>query len=264
MSLNYSLKQRTPQWVSAHRSNVFRFGIPTVSAFGGYDSGGFLGLVLTSSYSIATPQVGDRLYIYTGDYSGFHTITEVVSGIQFVTSTEYTTAYVWNSDLVGYVYLPTVQIYRGYEVGEITLPLYPTGSLDLSTIQPRELVAEFSPEVGSDGFIEFDLQGYLKTCLYTPYKVGYNQSEENLIYDRSTDVQYIPMNYSKVDLIIENTLECSLYLANSAIETNDLNRYYVDTEQPLQPLQSVAEFTGKDINDKYYIKSTRQIKTYGN
>jgi hypothetical protein len=242
---------------------VFRFGIPTVTAFGGYDASGYLGLVLTSSYSIATPQVGDRLYIYSGAYSGFHTITEVISGIQFVTSTEYTTAYVWNSNLVGFVYLPTVKVYRGYSVGEIVLTLYPTGTIDLSTIQPRELVAEFSPEVGSDGFIEFDLHGYLKTCLYTPYKVGYNQNETDLIYDRSATIQYVPMNYSKVDLVIENGLECSLYLANAGIETNDLNRYYVDTNQPMQPLQSVAEFTGKQINDTYFIQSTQIVK-HGN
>jgi hypothetical protein len=71
------------------------------------------------------------------------------------------------------------------------------------------------------------------------------------------------MNYSKVDLVIENGLECSLYLANSGIETNDLNRYYVDTNQPMQPLQSVAEFTGKQINDTYFIQSTQIVK-HGN
>lgn len=263
MSRNYKLKSGYQKWVSAHRSNVFKFGIPTVTAFGGYDALGYLGLVLTSSYSIATPQVGDRLYIYSGAYKGFHTVRQVISGIQFITETAWTVSPTWNSEKVGFCKLPTVKVAKGYRQGELILPLYPSGSIDLYDVQPYEIVAEFMPEVGSDGLIEFDLLGYLKSVLVAPYKIFYNQDEQNYVYAKSQSEAYIPMNYQKVELIIENGIECVLYVSNSSITTNELNRYYVDTDQPMQPLNKTEYFTGKILNSEYKIKLNNQILIYG-
>jgi len=113
-----------------------------VFLFGGYDSNGYLGLVLTQGFTIATPQVGDRLFIYSGDYYGFHTITEVVSSIQFITSTEWTVSPVWSSEEIGFCYLPTVKIYKGYRDNELTLPKYPSGSVELFELFPLSLVSE--------------------------------------------------------------------------------------------------------------------------
>lgn len=262
--MNYPIKSRPPKWVSAHRSNVFRTGIPTVAAFGGYDASGYLGLVLTSSYSISTPEVGDRLYIYSGAYSGFHVIREVVSGIQFVTETEWTVSPVWNSELVGFCKLPTVKIYKGYKEAEIILPLYPSGSVDLYDIMPYTLAAEFTPEVGVDGFIEFDLLGYLKSILVAPYKQGYNEDESDYNYAKSADEYYVPKNYQKARVVINGSLVAELFVSNSGIETSELNRLYVDTNQPMQPLQKAEYFSGKEYNFTYTITNNNQILTYGN
>jgi len=257
MSAYHPIKKRPYKWVSAHRNCVFRFGLPTVMAFGGYDASGYLGIVLTSSYGGAwAPIAGDRLYIYGGYYEGFVTITEVVSSIQYVTSSVWVDS-MFNED-VAFVTLPTISIYKGYSVGEIII-----AGQDLSEWQPRELVGEFKPEVGTDGFIEFDIYGYLKTVISVPV-FGYNNDEVNKIIELDADEDCIPMNYNKVDVLCDSNLECSLYVANTGLSMNELNRYYVNTSQPMQPLTTPIEFSSKSINTTDRIISQIQIRNYGN
>lgn len=255
MSRYHAIRQRPFTWVSAHRNCVFKFGLPTQMAFGGYDASGYLGIVMTSTWGGAgSPSVGDRLYIYGGTYEGFVTIREVVSSIQFVTESDWVGAMA--NEQIGFVTLPTISIYKGYEVGEITL-----GGQDLSEWQPYELVGQFKPEVGTDGMIEFDIYGYLKTVISVPV-YGYNQDEENKIIEKDADEDYIPLNYNKVDVFCDDNLEATLYVANTGLSMNELNRFFVDTGQAMQPLNIPIEFN-KTINTQDKITSLTQIR-YGN
>lgn len=249
MSRYHALRARPPKWVSAHRTNEFTFGLPTQMAFGGYDASGYLGIVMTSTWGSYVPVVGDRLFVYSGNYLGYHVIREVVSSIQFVTETTYTTA-MYNEN-VAYVTLPTISIYKGYSVGELILPLYPSGSLDLFTVQPRTLVAEFKPESGIDGLITFDVSGYLKSAMEVP--------TPNSGIPKSQSETYLIENYKKVELLCDGSIELIMWVANSARTTQELNRFFVDTQHPMQPLAKPELFTRK-LNILDYITQITQIR----
>lgn len=249
---NNPILQRPAKWISAHRNCVFRFGIPTQMAFGGYNASGYLGIVMTTSFGAAgTPAVGDRLYIYGGTYEGFVTVREVVSTIQFVTESTWVGS--MYNEQVGFVNKPTFSVYKGYRVGEVIL-----NGQDLSEWQPYELVGEFIPDVGTDGVMEFDIYEYLKAAMSAP-NYGYNQDEENKIVNKGDGEDYIPLNYNKIELVLGGGIVSLHYVANTGLTTNDLNRYYVDTNQPMQPLRIPIDFTGKD-NTQDKINGLTQIR----
>lgn len=248
MSANYSIIQRPPQWVSAHRECEFKYGIGGTLISSGYDDGdGYLKVNLSGVFPF-TPAVGDRVYIKSGTYTGYHVIRSIQSTTQYTFETLWTVD-ISSSTIIWQVKLPEFRIYKGYASGEIVLPLYPSGTKDLYTIQPRTLAATFRPEFGTDGYISFDISGYLKACLETPYKAGYNETEQSYQYAKSATVDYVPMQYAKVDIMLyENgsetgNLEMTLYVANSALSSEDLNRYHVDTGKPLSPLNMPPDFT---------------------
>lgn len=248
MSDNYKLMSRPANWVSAHRKNEFRYRLPQKTVVGAYNTGGYLSLILDSAFVLVygAPQVGDRIFLTTGGSYGdnkYHTIKEITSSIQYVLTTEWIDASIGIS-LIYFVRLPEIQLYKGYRSGELVLPLYPTGSLDLYTIMPWTLIGKFYPEAGIDGFITFDISGYLKTAIESPYKVGYNQDEINYHYPLSSSKSYVVKNYNKVALILYFNIEATLSVANSAITSDELNRCYVDTDQPMQPLQLPLKFNG--------------------
>lgn len=255
MSTNYVMKSRPPKWVSAHRKCEFRYRLPVSTISSGYDDGnGYLKLNLSGAFPFALA-VGDRVYIPAGtDYTGFHTIRTVHSSIQYTLETEYVSL-ISGSTTIYEVVLPTVTLYKGYTDNELILPLYPSGSLDLYDIQPQELLATFQPEAGSDGFIQFDISGYLKAALESPYKVAYNDIETDYIYAKSATQYYLPMNTAKIEMYIEGNKEITLIAHNSSLTSADLNRYFVDTVTGLQPLKQIAEFT-QGVNRYDSIKQT--------
>jgi hypothetical protein len=255
MSANYQLKSMPPKWVSAHRKCEFKYRLPVSTISSGYDDGnGYLKINLSGAFAYALA-VGDRVYIPAGtDYTGFHVIRTVHSTVQYTLETTYTTP-ISGSATIYEVVLPTVSLYKGYDDNELILPLYPSGSLDIYDIQPRELLAEFQPEAGADGFIQFDISGYLKAALESPYKVGYNETETDYIYAKSATQSYLPMNTAKIELIIEGNLERTLIAHNTSLAVGDLNRYYVDTVTGLQPLKQVPSFT-QGVNSYDSIKQT--------
>lgn len=250
MSRYHAIRRRPETWVSAHRKCEFSFSIPNRMAFGGYDSGGYLGILMTNTFGYKVPEVGDRLFVYDGTYYGMHTITTVVSSIEFVTSTVWLGA--MYNEQVGLVALPTMKLYKGYAVGELIVD-----GIDLSEWQPRTLIAEFKPECGTDGYITFDISGYLKTAIEIP-RYGFNSDEENKQIEIATNQTLIPTNYNKVELICDSNLEQVLYVANSAYTMEELTRYFVDTDRPLNKVN--LEFTGKSINTKDYITELTQVR----
>lgn len=258
MSLHYTMKRRPPEWVSAHRKCEFAYAIQGVLVLSAYDDGdGYLQVNLSSTLPFSSDAtVGTRVYINTGTYEGYHVIREVVSTTQYVFETLYTGG-VTGIVILLQVKLPTVSVYKGYASGELILPLYPSGTLDLYTIQPRTLAATFAPEFGLDGLITFDISGYLKAIMVTPYKVGYNVDETDYNYAKSATVDYVPLQYHKVDIMIEGNLECTLYVANTALDQQSFNRYFVYTGRPLYPLIKPPLFdigvNNYDIIDNYQI-----------
>lgn len=262
MSTHYQMKSRPAKWVSAHRKCEFKYAVSGTLIGSAYDDGnGYYKLNLFSAF-FQPLSVGDRVFISGSTYlNGYHTIRSVQSTIQYTLETEYILD---DNGIIQPVILPTVSLYKGYYDGELNLPLYPSGSLNMYDIQPRELLAEFQPEMGIDGLITFDISGYLKACLETPYKAGYNDTEANYVYAKSATESYLPMNTAKVELMIEGNLEITLIAHNSGLTTNDLNRYFVDTIRPLGVSKQTVEFA-QGINDYDYINETNNtIIRYGN
>lgn len=257
MSLNYTMLSRPPQWVSAHRECRFKYRLPQATLMGIGSDGIYAKLIMSSAFT-TTVAVGDRIYISPGTpYTGYHIIRDIGTGT-YTLETEYT-GFVIDAITVWHVLLPEVQLYKGYAVGELSLPLHPSGSLPLHTIQPRTLVATFKPEAGPDGLVEFDISGYLKAIITEPYKAGYNDTETSYHYKQFFFADYIPLNHAKVDVMIEGNLECQLNVANAAISTPELNRYYVDTARPLAPPPKFVFF---DYGVKHFdmIQFSNQIR----
>lgn len=262
MSLNYKMMERPSKWVSAHRANRFKYRLPVTTISSGYDDGnGYLKLNLSSAFYYPLA-VGDRVYIPAGtDYTGFHTIRTVHSTIQYTLETTYTSL-ISGSATIYEVILPIIKLYRGYNTGELVVPLYPSGSIDMATVQERELIAEFVPEANIDGFISFDISGYLKASLDSPYVFMYNEDLDNYNKQFKPDCLLLLKDTQKIDVIIDGNLECSLIACNAAITTEDLNRYFVDTIRPLSPLKQGA-FFGSDYNSEYITQTLNSKQRYG-
>lgn len=258
--MRYKVKKRPAKWISAHRTNEYTIILESHSIFGTYDASGYLGFVTTTA--LDSPAVGDRIYIYagagsSGTYTGYHIIREVISTIQIVTETDYV-GYATGSNTVSQIVLPTISLYKGYTDGEIILP-YDSGTIDLYDIQPYELVAEFQPETNLDGEIVFDFSGYTKAIIESPYKAGYNYDENDYTYALSHD-KYIPMNYSRIKLILNGCEIGYHYCANASITTDELNRDYVDTDRQMQPLLQPVNYYGQYYKGDYIEQDLQKRK----
>jgi hypothetical protein len=178
-----------------------------------------------------------RIYIpNAGGYTGFHSIKSIDSNIQFTLETLFDGNNISGAAPVWQVVLPTMKLYKGYRDGEIVLT-YIGGTIDLYDIMPIDLVGEFKPEVGFDGYIRFDIGGYLKTVIETPYKGAYSPDEISYLYVRNATEIYAPKYYNKVEVVLDDTLIRTHYVANASITTDELNRDFVDTGRQMQPLK---------------------------
>lgn len=230
------------KWVSAHRKNEYKIRLPQSTINSGYNSGGYLKVILAGAFPNAL-NVGDRIYIPAGtDYTGFHTIKSIDSSIQFTLETAYISN-IGGSVVVWQVYLPTVEIWKGYRDGEIVLT-WTGGTIDLYDIMPYELVGTFQPEAGFDGYLTFDICGYLKTVIETPYKAAYSPDEESFLYVRNATEIYTPKYYNRVEVVLNDGLIRTHYVANAGITTDELNRGFVDTGRQMQPLLVPVDYFG--------------------
>ena len=242
--MKYKVLQRPAKWISAHRKNEYKVRLPISGIVSGYNSGGKLKVILNSAFPY-TINEGDRIYITAFEpYTGFHTIESIDSSIQFTLTTPFVIGMSGNV-AVFQVVLPTVYIYKGYKYNEVVLT-YNTGTIDLYNIMPYTLAAQFKPEVDFDGYLKFDVCGYVKTVIESPFKGAYSPDEESFLYPYGVNI-YTPKYYNKVEVILEETLIATHYAANASITTDELNREFVDTGRQLQPLKMPAEYFGNGI-----------------
>lgn len=263
----YKLISKPAKWLSAHRRNEFKIRLPQSTISSGTNNGGYLKITLSGAF-LNTLAVGDRLYIPNlSPYTGYHTVREVHSSVQVTLNTLYQSS-ISGAAVVWKVELPTIQIYKGYKEAEQVVS-YDGGTYDFYTNQPYELLAAFTPEAGADGYVTFDVSGYIKTAIENPYKPAYNPDEDNKLYPVSLLgiklSEYTPLYYNKITIVmpdITGTIKGILsahYAANSAISTDELNRYYVDTERPIgvfkQPVKLFNLFTVADYINNNILKA---------
>ena len=207
-----NLLKRPYKWVSAHQPIEFTMEPPRY-ALSSVGSGSGFAIFSYITDGLYTPVVGDRLVISTGAYQGFHTITAVgtsnIFGVVFqdvTTETVYTTT---QND--GYVCFQQ----------EISLGVYKGGD----SFKAFELIATFRPEINIEGLYVFDISGYVQK-VFPVVDSNVNYTLGGLIVKRNL--------YENIQLYMNVGVTLGIFVGqllalNSAIDSEQLNRDYVDT-----------------------------------
>lgn len=186
------LLQAPSQWNSAHQPIVYEFDFDALELYAVNDVGGYAqfdfdcGLAFCSQFPV-TPVVGDRLYVPSGTYIGFHIITSVDSNYLFTTETPYVSTQAGVD--VKHVRTVTFTLVKGYFSGE-----------GWDTELPIENVISFTPSVSPDVTLIFDVSGYLKSIFtIAGPTIGIDFSLFNrfrLFFDDTYDTYYQVLNSS--------------------------------------------------------------------
>ena len=223
MSDNYTIITQPKKWASAHKPIEFVYDMPFQS--GDVDnSGGFANVLLGSALAGGkTIVVGDLVYISSGVYKGYHVVKSVSNNLDFVLETAYISFA--SSVTIKYATPPQWQIWKGYQDSEVSGTNY----------FPFTKVADFAPEGNIDGYLSFNIGGYVKSAMKpieppqdgTPFSNVYIYQDVNLWQPYRLLIGTNPES-----LYFEN-----IYLAlNSSIESDTLNAEYFKTQKPLSTL----------------------------
>lgn len=267
MEKKYTLVKCPPLWVSAHRECRLRFAFATGKLIGVGSTAG--NLVMGFSSLPFTPVAGERIYIYPSAtlsnlYQGYHVVKQVLYSNILIMETPYL-GYEDVDHNAAVIRLPEISIYKGYAPAEIMLPVLFSSPVDMYTMQPRTLVCTFKPEASPDGYLDFDISGYLKTVIEQPYKCGYNDTEVDSQPPLFFNMHYIPQNYGRVQVMLkvpgETTAgkQCELLVANASITTQELNRFFVETGRPLGPLLKPVRFA-QGVNHYDFMENILQVR----
>ena len=223
MSDNYILVSSPKLWASAHKPIRFVYDMPTETAgIGGID--GFVSVLLYDTFGggAITVTAGDLVYIPTGVYKGYHVVKEIITSLIFTLETAYSV-----SDTVSIKYAtpPQWQIWKGYQDSEVVGTNY----------FPFTKVADFAPEGNAEGYISFNVGGYVKSSMkpIEPPQEGTAFGSVSIYQDVSLWMPYrIFIGLNPDSLYFEQ-----IYFAlNSSIESDTLNAEYLNTGKPLNTL----------------------------
>jgi hypothetical protein len=210
------------QWTSAHQPIRFVYDLPTEnSTLYDHNSEGFLsiwsGIFMDN---VDTIKVGGLVYVTTTGYKGLHVITKilgysqsggVVTGCFYQTSTPFTTAH--SSVFVKLATPPVFSVYKGYIQGETTLN-HPYG---------YSKVSDFSPDVNKDGFLDFDISGFVQAAMLPIQAPRISQSALPL----TAYIDYAL--YMPYRIVIGNTFTSYFMAINGAYNSDKLSSRFVST-----------------------------------
>lgn len=183
------------------------------------DDGGFANITIGGLFGFSpTPSVGERFYIDSGVYEGYHTISVVNSTSSFTLET----AYISNqtSGTVKYLRIPEIQLWSGYNAGET-----------YETELPLTLIASFTPVISPEVDIRFDVSGFLKS-IFT-------------IQAPTIGVDFSLFNRFRLNW--DDAFSDDYQVVNSAIETQILNDVYFGTGVYLNSGTPILFGCGKTI-----------------
>lgn len=141
------------EWNSVHQPIPFVLEFEAQNLVEVTDSGGFAQFKIVD-YIFDSPAIGQRIYVPSGTYLGFHTITSLSAlpgYIVILTDTVFTVDQS-GVNVSAIIEIPEFSLYAGYDTGEA-----------YETELPLELIATFTPEVSPQADIRFDVAGYLKS-----------------------------------------------------------------------------------------------------
>lgn len=198
------------RWIAAHREAKFVFDYPNVFDLTAVGDDGGKAVFIFDSDGTHTQDVGDFIYIDSGEYEGYHKITELLFNNWYKTETDYTTTQITGT--VTFIDDVIFTLKKGYESG------------GLSTLLPYEQIAEFKPEPNLDGQLVVNISGYV------------NKIFDVINSNDTTTIGAYPVYYNtfnKVELFIDDVFISTHMVANSAITMFELNTDYVDTGRDL-------------------------------
>ena len=224
MSDNYTIITQPRLWASAHKPIEFVYEMPFQT--GDVDnSGGFANVLLGSALAGGkTIIAGDIIYISSGVYLGYHVVKSVDNNLDFVLETAYISFA--SSVTIKYATPPQWQIWKGYQDSEVVGTNY----------FPFTKVADFAPEGNIEGYLSFNIGGYIKSAMAEITALTEGTLFGTGIYLEESRNLYTPyrllIGVNPESLYFEN-----IYLAlNSSIESNTLNAEYLKTTKPLNTL----------------------------
>lgn len=223
MSDNYTLRTSPKLWASAHKPIEFEYEMPfQVGDID--DSDGYANVLLSSALAGGkTIIAGDLIYISLAPYKGYHVVKSVSNNLDFVLETAYI-SFVANAT-VKYATPPLWQIWKGYQDSEVVGTNY----------FPFTKVADFAPEGNAEGYISFNVGGYVKSSMkpIEPPQEGTAFGSVSIYQDVSLWMPYrIFIGLNPDSLYFEQ-----IYFAlNSSIESDTLNAEYLNTGKPLNTL----------------------------
>lgn len=250
----FSLISKPYFWVSAHQRVDFEFDYDSrvITFAGAITTGVYIGkLGVTYNTFFTEPvNVGDLIYIDSGEYKGYHVVKNFVLGI-IVTETDATTINQTTGN-VKLVKLHIFHIYKGYTAGA------------MAAVHPYTKIAEFKPEPSPDGFLKFNICGYINkifdvlnsndTTVVNNATIYPNLFNRIALIDIGTDA-----NNPNLTLISEHRA------ANSALTSLELNRDYVNTGKHLNSGNLANYYFSCGITENILIQDDiiiKDLKTY--
>jgi hypothetical protein len=224
VSDNYTIITQPKLWASAHKPIEFVYDMPFQT--GDVDnSGGFANVLLGSALAGGkTIVAGDIIYISSGVYLGYHVVKSVDNNLDFVLETAYISFA--SSVTIKYATPPQWQIWKGYQDSEVIGTNY----------FPFTKVADFAPEGNIDGYLSFNIGGYVKSAMkpIEPPLEGANVGVDIYLY---SDVSLWQPYRLLIGTNPDSLYFERIYLAlNSSIESNVLNAEYLNTSKALNSL----------------------------
>jgi hypothetical protein len=140
----FNLISQPLAWSSAHRPIVYEWEYITRSG-AITNQGGFCRLTFSSISSPA--EIGRRIFVLDGIYSGFHTVTQIIGSNSFVTNRVYVSDTNFTAKIL---WKPPIEIFIGYLIGEE----YPTQL-------PYTSIGLFDYSISPDFKVRIDISGRL-------------------------------------------------------------------------------------------------------
>jgi hypothetical protein len=198
---------------SAHKPIIFKYDMPTEAGQLQATNGVLQITAGTFMNNSTLLKVGDLIYVTSGQFKGYHTIRSVVHTLigYIITTNTTTSAFTTYITDVKYATPPVWSIFKGYRSNEgAGFAVYPYAK-----------ISDFQAEPNSEGFLEFNVSGYVQAAM--------QEITEPL---QGTNIGFGIFNYEEYlmpyRIVINNSFTRMLYAVNSGLETIDLFNTYLD------------------------------------
>lgn len=222
---NYIPVKIPTKWTSAYQPITFIYDTPIEEGLlYNHNSEGYLSVWSGLFMDLDVPlSKGSLVYITSGTYKGYHVVKTILgygysglvkTSIFYQTETKYTTSTGGTLFDVKLATPPVWNIYAGYQDSEISSP----------NPFPYTHVSEIQPEGNANGYIEFNISGYVQSAL--------NRISPPAQPDLTGEV--IDYNlFMPYRVCTPIAFDYLLFAINASIPSEELNKKYIDSNVPL-------------------------------